>query len=563
MNGMNPGVWLNVFGGLAIFIFGMKMMSDGLHRAAGERMRNILRLFSANRLIALLSGALVTAVIQSSSASTVMVIGFVNAGLLNLVQAIGIVFGANIGTTVTAQLVSFDIGWVVMPAIILGLLLSFITRPGWNGWGETVIGFGFLFLGMNLMSDELRVLAEHPSFVSAFQTFNCAPVAGVMPPGAVFGAIGIGLLTTLIIQSSSACTGIIIALGAGGLIDLYTAVALVLGSNIGTTVTAQLAAIPANRVAKQTALAHTLFNLIGVILVTVSFWLPWGGSDGVPLFFRCVEWLPDSGDLPRRIANAHTLFNILTACVLLPGIPLLAKICEKVLPVREAKVKYRLLEPYLLDTPEIALSQTIAALRKMLRKAWRMNECALGLYDHDNAHTRARAAKLDAQEQRVDAMQREITDYLACLMRRPLLPPQAARIPLLIHCTNDAERIGDHTAIIRKLVMEFRAGGGHLSQAADGELARLRKLLVQQAHGTLELLSGGATPERAAAVARLAVDIVTLSNRCEAEHLKRLERKQCLPATGIFYIELLSEIRKVSRHLENISERAGALSGVK
>ena len=258
---------LNVLGGLAIFIFGMKMMSDGLHRVAGERMKNILRLFSSNRIVAIITGAVVTAVIQSSSASTVMVVGFTNAGLLSLIQAIGIIFGANIGTTVTAQLVAFDISWIIMPSIILGLLLSFIPKLSLSNWSETVIGLGFLFLGMNLMSSELKQLSSHPAFMEAFQLFKCAPVNGWVPPVALFGAIGIGLVATLIIQSSSACSGIIIALGASGLIDLYTAVALVLGSNIGTTVTAQLAAITANRVAKQAALAHTLFNVLGVLII--------------------------------------------------------------------------------------------------------------------------------------------------------------------------------------------------------------------------------------------------------------------------------------------------------
>ncbi len=549
-------LWLNVFGGLAIFIFGMKMMSDGLHRAAGEKMRAILRLFSSNRFIAILSGTAVTAVIQSSSASTVMVIGFVNAGLLNLIQAIGIIFGANIGTTVTAQLVAFEISWIIMPSIIVGLAMSFAPRPAVSGWGETIIGLGFLFLGMEYMSDQLRQLAELPWFMGAFRIFDCAPVNGVMPFGAVMGAIGIGLLATMIIQSSSACTGIVIALGASGLINLYTAVGLVLGSNIGTTVTAQLAAIPANRVAKQAALAHTLFNVIGVCVVTATFWIPWGSS-GVPVFFHAVELLSGHGDLPRRIANAHTLFNVFTTLLLVGFIPGLARLCEKLIPVRAAKVKYQQLEPHLLDTPVIALTQTAAVLRKMLKKAWTMVDCALNIGDRDDETIRSIARKLEKREERIDALQREITDYLALLMQRTLTMEQAEQIPLLLHCTNDAERIGDHTAPILGLMLKLDKKNCHMSREAEKEFTALRELLACQADATIAVLEYQ-TPEDIQTTNHLRLELNRMLDQAESNHFQRLTRNECPAATGILYIELLEEIRKVSRHLANISERAVA-----
>ena len=260
---------LQVLGGLAVFIYGMKLMSDGLHQAAGEKMRSILRMFSANPVIAVLSGAAVTCVIQSSSASTVMVIGFVNAGLLSLFQAMGLIFGANIGTTITAQLVAFDISWIIMPSIILGLLMSFGKNQKIANWSETIIGLGFLFLGMEFMSGELKTLAQLDSFKSAFLTFQCAPVNGIIPPGALLGAVFIGMAATMIIQSSSACSGIVIALGSSGLLDIYTAVALILGSNIGTTVTAQLAAMTANRVAKHFVLIYKFFYNIFIYFTVI------------------------------------------------------------------------------------------------------------------------------------------------------------------------------------------------------------------------------------------------------------------------------------------------------
>ncbi|MBO5958522.1 MAG: Na/Pi cotransporter family protein, partial [Lentisphaeria bacterium] len=453
---------LNVFGGLAIFIFGMQLMSDGLHQVAGERMRSVLRLFSANRYVGVLSGAVVTTVIQSSSASTVMVIGFVNAGLLTLTQAMGIIFGANIGTTVTAQLVAFDIQWIIMPSIILGLLLSFMPKKSIANWSATVIGFGFLFLGMTLMSGELKALAENEAFKSIFQIFPCAPVNGVMPVSGVLGALLVGIIATLVIQSSSACTGIIIALAASGLLDLYTGVVLALGSNIGTTITAQLAAIPANRVAKQTALAHTLFNVIGCLIVSVSFWITW---DKIPVFFQLVERISADGSLARQVANAHTLFNVCTTLILLPFIPLLATVCEKVLPLKDKKTKYQRLEPRLLDTPSIALAQTTSAIRKMLKKAWKMVDGTLRMYNRNDEKTQKLLSQLDKREEDVDARQKDITGYLSLLMQHPLTADEAKQIPILLHCTNDVERIGDHAFVIRTVMERIATSGCKFSDS--------------------------------------------------------------------------------------------------
>ncbi len=551
---MTFALLVNVFGGLALFIYGMKLMSDGLNCVAGERMRSILRIFSSNRFVAVLSGTVVTAVIQSSSASTVMVIGFVNAGLLSLVQAIGIIFGANIGTTVTAQLVAFDISWIIMPSIILGLLLGFVPRRTIAGWGTTIFGLGLLFFGMELMSAELKQLSSHPAFMQAFLFFKCAPVDGWIPPMALFGAIGIGVVATMVIQSSSACSGIVIALGASGVIDLYTAVALILGSNIGTTVTAQLAALTVNRVAKQAALAHTLFNVLGVIMIVSTFWIILPGSNE-PVFFQLVNYLSANGDLARRIANAHTIFNVCTTVVLIAFIPLLAKICEKVIPVGQEKVKFQKLEPHLLNSPEIALSQTVVSLRKMLKKSWKMFDCTLKSYNRNDERNQKRLANLDKNEDRVDRYQQDITEYLAQLMRRVLTEKQSERIPKLIHCTNDAERIGDHAGILRKLIEDFRETNSSLSPAAESEFMELQATLAMQARTVIDLL------EHPSAELLNNAEIESLKlkefcDQCESNHLKRLNEKECSIEAGMFYLELISEIRKVSHHLENISERS-------
>ncbi len=553
---------MTVFGGLAIFIFGMKMMSDGLHHVAGEKMRSILRMFSNNRFVAVLSGAAVTCVIQSSSASTVMIIGFINAGLLTLVQATGLIFGANIGTTITAQLVAFNINWIIMPSIILGLLLSFIPRQQLSKWSETVLGFGFLFLGMQMMSGALKGLSSNPAFHNAFQLFKCAPADGsyMLPAGALLGAIAIGMLATFIIQSSSACTGIIIALGASNLVDIYTAVALVLGSNIGTTITAQLAAITANRVAKQAALAHTLFNIFGVVIIALTFLIPMNGQ---PVFFTIIEKLtPPEGDpenyLPRQIANAHTIFNVFTTLILLPLIPLFAKICEKLIPLKESGIKYQRLEPHLLDAPPVALAQTTSSLRQMLKKAWKMIDCSLNIYLDNNEKNQAFVKQLEKREADIDERQKDITGYLAQLMQKDLNTREAEQIPLLLHCTNDTERIGDHAEIIRAITEKLNSEKIRFSPQAEEELKKLHALLNDLADAAVGLLAKNDSVSINHAK-MLKEKIFSMLDRSEAEHIARINNGNCKPQVGILYLELLEEIRKLARHLENINDRAGML----
>jgi Na/Pi-cotransporter len=543
---------LQVFGGLAIFIFGMKLMSDGLHQVAGEKMRSILRMFSANPLVAALSGAVVTCVIQSSSASTVMVIGFVNAGLLSLVQAMGLIFGANIGTTITAQLVAFDISWIIMPSIIIGLFLSFAKQQKISNWSETILGLGFLFLGMELMSSELKVLAQLDSFKQAFLTFQCSPVNGSIPLGSLMGALLIGLVATMVVQSSSACSGIVIALGASGLLDLYTAVVLVLGSNIGTTVTAQLAALTANRVAKQTALAHTLFNVIGVVLIGSTFLIPCGSE---PLFFMVIKKFSLNGDLPRQIANAHTVFNVLTTVVLLPFIGIFAKVCERMIPVKSGKIKYQYLEPHLLDAPPIALTQTAYALRRMLQKSWKMVNSTLNFYNRNDEKNQSLLRQIEKRETDIDNRQKNITDYLWQLMERKLNDREAAQIPLLLHCTNDVERIGDHALVIHKIFLGMESDALKFSERAEKEYDNLHDKLAEMASSCAEMLTQS-TPELRKKTMEMYSEFTGLITAVESEHVARINNGDCKPQVGLVYLRLLSEFRKVARHLRNINERA-------
>ena len=562
--GLNlPNLLISAFAGLAIFIFGMHLMSDGLQKTAGEKMKTIIRLFARNRFVGLLAGAGVTAVIQSSSATTVMVIGFINAGLLNLAQSIGIIFGTNIGTTVTAQIVSFNVSTLAMPAIIAGLLLFFIPYRNCRGIGETVLGFGFLFYGMVLMSDELTRIADFPTVTRLFSHFDCTPLDGVMPFGAVIGALCIGLVVTMIIQSSSASTGIIIALGAGGLINLYTAMPLVLGANIGTTVTAQLAAIPANRVAKQAALAHTLFNVAGTLIMLVFFYVPWGATE-VPVFFHIVDAITPGDafsaipqNVPRHIANAHTLFNVFTAVILLPFVMPLAHVCERLIPAKR-KIKYTSLDPYLLENPPIALHQTVTRLRTMTRSAWSVFEKTMRDTVLNGGYDAEKREEYRKRESKIDRMQEEITAYLVQLAQRELTLPQSRMIPVLTHCANDAERLADYAELVLKEAARLAERREKFSKKSEKELRTLFDLTGRMASKVLAALEKG-DEEPAGEARELGREIRQQVGRMVNAYPGNLRKGSFNVESGIIFLSLAGIFRQAAERLDNIAVRASSL----
>lgn len=556
-------VIITVAGGLAIFILGMKLMSDGLQKIAGEKMKKILQLFSQNAAVAVIAGTLVTAVIQSSSATTVMVIGFINAGLLNLVQSIGIIFGANIGTTITAQIISFNLNGLALPAVIIGFLITISKNRVINGWGNSILGFGLLFFGMMMMSKELKILGNFPSFIEFFRMFDCAPenVGGFMPIGAVLGALGIGTLMTVIIQSSSAAMGIVLALAAGGLINFYTAIPLLLGTNIGTTITAFFASLAANRVAKQAALAHTMFNVFGSLVMIILFYVPFGG-EGRPVFLYFINAITPGDafaavpqNLERHIAMAHTFFNVVVVLLLLPFIKVFAKVCSILIPVRdEAGVKFEMLEPHLLNTPSIAIEQAVNTIRVMARKAWHMVDTAVNDIFMKSKIDEELFEKLAEKEKKVDAMQEAITDYLVKITRHELSDPQSALVPLLMHCTNDAERIADHTENIINLTQRMVNSNKKLSEGAQVELKYMSSLLNKLAENVLQALNGteGGCVDKAL---KIEGEINQLAKSLEDNHIDRLQKGQCTLDAGIIFIEMVGEMEKVGDHLANIAER--------
>ena len=548
-------VAITVLGGLALFIYGMGLMSEGLTLVAGARMKSILGYVTRNRVAAIASGAGITALIQSSSAPTVMTVGFVNAGLLSLTQAIGVIFGANIGTTVTGQLVSLKVTDLALPAVVLGVVGLMVARRSMilGAW-RTVLGFGLLFFGMNMMSHELKALAKLPEFISFFSHFDCSPSAGgYLPFGAVLGAIAVGTLCTVAVQSSSATIGITIALANAGVINLWTAVPIVLGDNIGTTVTALLASIGTNVNARRAALAHALFNVIGTLLLVATFLLVFTEGDArAPAFFHlvnaCAEGNAFLGENPgRHVAMAHTLFNVTNVVVLAFFIPMLARLCMRLIR-GDANQKVESLEPLLLANPALALVAARRTLGEMTRRASTVASVAL-----NTCLGRAHVAEESVQdaEREIDGLQASLRDYLVAISQRKLTEQQAQTLPEMLHCVNDAERISDIALkIFRKASRVQREGlPDEVLHLTNDLMSELRSM----AAGTVHALRSGEA---------LAFDPNASEGRIVemARDLTRRFARQLQEASGetphdMAFLTVMSAVKDVARHLDNIAER--------
>jgi phosphate:Na+ symporter len=556
------GLIITVLGGLALFIFGMKLMSDGLQIIAGQKMKRILHFFTKNRFIAVLAGIIVTGAIQSSSACTVMVVGFVNAGLLNLAQAIGIVFGANIGTTVTAQMISFKLDGLALPTIIIGAVMMMFTRgTTLKGIGQTVFGFGILFFGMSMMGNELKLLSKFPTFVNFFSHFDCTPVNGHMPIGAVLGAVVIGTVMTVMIQSSSATIGIAISLAMGGLINFYTAVPLILGDNIGTTITAILASLGANKRAKQTAVAHMLFNVFGAVYMIILFFIPWPGTT-IPVFLYLISSITPGNvfaaqpeNIARHIAMAHTIFNVFNVLLFMPFIPFIAKLCNFIIKIKdENALTVQYLEPHLLKTPSIAIRQSVKVVTIMLQDAWEMLSRTIKDGDLNRKLKDKSIRFVNEKEEEVDKMQAEATDYLVKISRQELSMAQSKIIPLLMHCTNDAEKLADYSEIIINLSERYKNIDDDFSDKARDELSVMWKLITEQYNNVMEYFERNDAKNITKALKR-GRKILSFASKCEKNHLKRLKNHDCSLRSGMVFVEILGIYTRISNQLTNVAER--------
>ncbi len=548
-------------GGMGLFIFGMRVMCDGLKKLAGKRLRTILSAVSSNRVIACATGALITSMVQSSSATTVMLVGFVDAGLMTLIQAVGVVLGANIGTTVTAQLIAFNISHYALPAIAVGVLLKFFfASRKWQQWGEALLGFGMLFYGLATMKAGLAPLRGEPAFIDFLTRFQAQNLNEILL------CVFVGTVMTMAVQSSSATVGITMALASQGLISFAGSVAMILGENIGTTITAQLAGIGSNASARRTAMAHTLFNIFGVIFIILIF----------PYFVDAVVYLtsnlPGIGHpdflvgeekpfISRHIANAHTFFNVINAIIFLFLLPYLVRIAIWVTPRGKTAhldeiyhIKY--LDRRYLDSPEVALVQ---ARQEIIR----MGEVAQTMFDEVISSLKIRNSKKLAiwrdREDVLDNLQKEITDYLVAVMQQNILIEESKEITSLLRMTNNIERIGDEIEDIAEAIESMIENKFFFSEQAlqDYETvsSEARKFLVLALKGIKDE-NKGIMPGAVRAIE--SIDHMTEEMRLS--HQNRLVEGTCEIDRGIVFIDILNAFEKMGGFCYNVAQ---AIAGVK
>lgn len=524
---------LGMYGGLGLFIFGMQYLSDALQRAAGDRFRQLLERLAGSPLRGVAAGAAVTALIQSSSATTVMVIGLVNAGLMTLRQAAGVIFGANVGTTITAQVVASRLTDYALPAIGLGFTFSFFgRRRGTKRFGNVVLGLGLLFLGMKLMSGYLSPMAGEPWAARLIAALATNPLLGVLAGGAL----------TAVIQSSSATTGLLIALSTEGAIDLRAALPLVLGANIGTCVTCLLASIGASLMARRAAVIHLLFNVCGVLLV-FPFLGPLAGLVG-----RL------GADIPRQIANAHTLFNVLVTAAMLPAIGLLVRLSTVV--VRgEVEVFYpgpRFIDRRFLDTPAMAITQ---ARREAHRMAEFVSDNLRVVFQGILAGDAAVNRRMAENERVINDLERAITDYLTSLSGRRLREEERRSVSNLILAVKDIERVGDHAESLAELAEECADAGAVFSPEAVAEIRGMFAVVDRVMEGALEVLASGDTHAQEA-VSGLENELDLLEQQLRQTHIRRLTEGVCSPAAGIIFLDVASHFERIGDHAASIANLA-------
>ena len=525
----------SLLGGLGLFLYGMKMMSDGLENMAGDRMRRVLEMLTNNRFAAVGVGAGVTAVVQSSSATTVMVVGFVNAGLMTLLQATGVIMGANIGTTITAQLIAFKLSDIAPIILFIGMIMaSFMKKRKYVRLGNIILGFGMLFVGLTVMSEAMAPLREIESFRNFLVNFK-NPLIGVL----------VGAAFTAVIQSSSASVGILQSLAAMGLIGLDSAVYVVLGQNIGTCVTAILAAIGTSTNSKRAAGVHLMFNIMGtsIYLVLLSF------------FPAIVTWIqsvsPDN--VSRQIANFHTVFNISVTVLLFPLANIMVKLVTMIVPdeTKPGSVEKRLLylDERIAQTPAIALSQTLKELNRM------------GTITKEN-FDRSLDAFFNMDEQKVnmvmeientiDFLSDNITRYMIAFRGIELSDNDLRLLGRLHHVIIDLERIGDRAENIAEYTMTLIDTKEKMTQQGIDELKRISNKTMQVLEKSLNIFETR-NLNQLDELESLKKEFDVMQRDFTNNHIHRLQQELCRPHTGVVFTNMLASLERIASHSINIA----------
>jgi len=544
-------ILIQTVGGLGLFILGMKMMTEGLEMTAGQKIKRILGAVSSNRVLGCATGAGVTAVIQSSSATTVMLIGFVGAGMMTLQQAVGVVLGANVGTTVTAQMIAFNLTTLALPAIAIGVPMKFFSKKrNYRHIGEIILGFGLLFYGMTVMNNGLAPIKDNPQFISFFTKFTTDSY------GDIILCVGMGTLVTMMVQSSSATVGLTMTLAMQGLLSFPTAMALVLGENIGTTITAEIATIGSTSLsAHRTARAHTLFNVLGVCMMVLIF--PWF-IELIKFITKMVGAGPVTDivngqylNVGRYIANGHTLFNLINACFFLIFLPQLIKIAIFFSPKEKKKERYSMpsFDGRFMDSTIGALVKVRGEVIKMARFTHQSlkNTCeCLTVRDDD------RLAERETVEDHIDAMQKVIITFLTTIYQGEVNETEAVEISEMMRITNNIERIGDSMENVSKILERIYENGYIISEDASNDLVNISKEVDH--FFTMVIKEMGERSKDFMEKAKFQENLIdSMREKMRQDHIDRLRLDSCSVDVGVLFIALLSNFEKMGDYCFNIA----------
>ena len=537
---MDLMIFVGLLGGLALFLYGMQMMSDGLEEAAGDRMEKILEKLTSNRFIGVAVGALITAVIQSSSATTVMVVGFVNTGMMTLQQAVWIIMGANIGTTITGQLIALDVGAIAPLMAFVGVaMIVFLKNPKLHHIGKILAGLGILFIGMDMMGSSMEPLRESEVFINLMTQFN-NPLVGIIA-GAIF---------TAVIQSSSASVGILQTLAKGGLITFSSSVFVLFGMNIGTCITAVLASIGTNRSAKRTTIIHLMFNLIGTAIFTVLCLT-------LPIADFVAAITPGKPD--AQIANMHTLFNIATTLLLIPFGTYLAAAATKILPdtkedQENASILGQLNKEFGRSRTHLGadmihmdiLRQEIG--RMLVLAGENTSRCYQAVLDVDSVAVK----KATEVEGLIDTLNRDISQYISKILVSSNSDSNVTSFEQYFLITGNAERIGDHAVNIGEYVETMRKKNITFSENAREEVLKMKEITEKAIDKVLHREDDMTIWLSDIAAMEQQIDDMTRSYR--ETHLERMRKGLCSEEACILYSELLTDFERIGDHVLNIAQ---------
>ncbi|MFH1882281.1 MAG: Na/Pi cotransporter family protein [Planctomycetota bacterium] len=541
-----------IVGGLGLFLFGMGIMSNGLKEIAGQKLKDVLGALTKHRLIAALMGALVTCLVQSSSATTVMIVGFVNAGLLSLRQALCVILGVNVGTTFTAWMVSIlGIGGLkitayALPAIGVGFLLQVIGKTQKiKSIGSILLGFGILFVGISFMKNAFDPFKDNQAVQSALIQLIQNPILAAL----------IGMLITALLQSSSATIMIVQvmafqgAFGTDWEIALRITLPFILGANIGTTITAQLAAIQTSRNSRRAAMGHTLINTVDVFYILPLMW--------IGVYHKIVMWVSpwelSQSTIMVHMAIGHSLINTVDMFLLLPFVRWMEWVVTKILPFKKEELAQKpvVLEKHLLNTPVIALEQTKREIIRMARTAKKALRFSISGIVDDN---RKELGSVREIEDFIDVLQLEITSYLSALSRRQLSDEVSIELPVLLHTVNDLERIGDHAVNIVEIAERKIEQKLSFSNSALTEAEQLRKEIDQMFDNVIAALENNDVEAAKSAVLTNENNLNKMQMDFRRSHVQRMSEGICTPQTGLIFIDLVDNIEKIGDHLTNIAQ---------